>query len=68
MESMSVSRMKHKHIFKQLLNEPFPSSVCGPVFGKVIEGMNVVQYIENVPKGGEDRPLEAVVIKDSGVL
>ena len=38
------------------------------VFGKVIEGMNVVQYIENVPKGGEDRPLEAVVIKESGVL
>jgi peptidyl-prolyl cis-trans isomerase B (cyclophilin B) len=36
------------------------------VFGKVVEGMNVVQYIESVPKGGDDRPIEAVIVKESG--
>lgn len=50
-----------------IFGERLTHSLC-TVFGKVIEGMNVVQYIENVPKGGEDRPLEAVVIKESGVL
>jgi len=38
------------------------------VFGKVLEGMDIVHAIENVPKGAQDRPLEDVVIADSGVL
>jgi peptidyl-prolyl cis-trans isomerase B (cyclophilin B) len=38
------------------------------VFGKVIEGMDVVRAIENVPKGGQDRPVEKVTISDSGEL
>jgi len=38
------------------------------VFGKVIEGMDVVAAIENVPKGARDAPAEAVIIVDSGEL
>uniref|UniRef100_A0A8H7Y756 peptidylprolyl isomerase n=1 Tax=Psilocybe cubensis TaxID=181762 RepID=A0A8H7Y756_PSICU len=38
------------------------------VFGKVIDGMDVVHQIENVPKGGGDRPKEDVIIADSGEL
>lgn len=36
------------------------------VFGKVISGMDVVKYIEKVPKGPGDRPKEKVTIIDSG--
>ncbi len=33
-----------------------------PVFGKVVEGMNVVDAIGKVPTGAEDRPIEEVKI------
>jgi len=36
------------------------------VFGNVIEGMDVVYAMENVPKGRSDRPVEAVTIVKSG--
>ncbi|KAJ7045740.1 peptidylprolyl isomerase B [Mycena alexandri] len=38
------------------------------VFGKVIEGMDIVREIENVPKGGGDKPQQDVIIADSGEL
>ncbi|THG99515.1 hypothetical protein EW026_g2841 [Hermanssonia centrifuga] len=38
------------------------------VFGKVIEGMEVVNAIEDVAKGRNDRPNEDVVIVDCGEL
>ncbi|KAJ7188018.1 peptidylprolyl isomerase B [Mycena filopes] len=38
------------------------------VFGKVIDGMDVVKAIENVPKGGGDKPQEDIIIADSGEL
>lgn len=38
------------------------------VFGKVIEGMDVVKMIEKTPTGAQDRPTKAVVIADCGVL
>ena len=38
------------------------------VFGRVLDGMNVVRYIENVRKAPGDRPLENVVIATSGLL
>lgn len=38
------------------------------VFGKVASGMDVVRYIENVPKGRSDKPLEDVKIVKSGEL
>lgn len=38
------------------------------VFGKVLEGMDVVKYVEKVPKGYGDRPTEKVVVADSGEL
>lgn len=34
-----------------------------PVFGHVIEGMEVVDKISNVQKDGRDRPLEDVIVK-----
>jgi len=38
------------------------------VFGKVLEGMDIVYAIEDVPKGSNDRPLKDVTISDSGEL
>ncbi|EST06371.1 Cyclophilin-like peptidyl-prolyl cis-trans isomerase domain protein [Kalmanozyma brasiliensis GHG001] len=38
------------------------------VFGRIIDGMDVVKYIENVPKGYGDKPVHDVIIKDSGEL
>ncbi|KAL0956422.1 hypothetical protein HGRIS_002570 [Hohenbuehelia grisea] len=38
------------------------------VFGKVLEGLEVVRLIENVAKGAMDRPTEDVIIADSGEL
>ncbi|ETW80893.1 hypothetical protein HETIRDRAFT_410105 [Heterobasidion irregulare TC 32-1] len=38
------------------------------VFGKVIDGMDIVRKIENVAKGRGDKPVEDVIIVDSGEL
>merc|ERR1711934_1177068 len=38
------------------------------VFGKVIEGMDVVKKIETTPTQPGDKPVEAVVIKKSGEM
>ncbi|EIN11283.1 hypothetical protein PUNSTDRAFT_62611 [Punctularia strigosozonata HHB-11173 SS5] len=38
------------------------------VFGEVLEGMDIVHAIENVPKGPSDRPKEDVIIAASGEL
>ncbi|KAH7339713.1 cyclophilin-like domain-containing protein [Rhizoctonia solani] len=38
------------------------------VFGKVLEGMDIVKLIEDVPKGPGDKPKEAVTIADAGEL
>jgi cyclophilin family peptidyl-prolyl cis-trans isomerase len=55
-----------------LLTPPqsLPSQLDGKhvVYGRVIDGMDVVAYIEKVPKGSMDRPATPVVIKKSGEL
>ena len=38
------------------------------VFGRVVDGMNVVEYIENVKTGPGDRPMDEVKIFDAGVI
>lgn len=38
------------------------------VFGKVLEGMDVVSKIENTKTDAEDRPVLPVLIRDSGTL
>ncbi|KAF8070600.1 cyclophilin-like domain-containing protein [Lyophyllum atratum] len=38
------------------------------VFGRVMEGMDIIHEIENVAKGRQDRPVEDVLIADSGEL
>jgi len=38
------------------------------VFGKVLDGLEIVHLIENVSKGSNDRPTVDVIIADSGEL
>ena len=38
------------------------------VFGEVLEGYDIVEKIENVPKGGGDKPSKPVKIVKSGEL
>jgi len=38
------------------------------VFGKVVDGMDVVKKIENVRTGAEDRPRQDVVIAQCGEM
>lgn len=38
------------------------------VFGEVLEGYDIVEKIENVPKGSGDKPSKTVKIKKSGEL
>ncbi|KAF8270288.1 cyclophilin-like domain-containing protein [Lactarius quietus] len=38
------------------------------VFGKVLDGMDIVHMIENVSKGANDRPVEDVIIANCGEL
>jgi peptidylprolyl isomerase len=38
------------------------------VFGKVIDGMDVVHRIENVETDSNDRPIESVIIKDIKIV
>ena len=34
-----------------------------PVFGKVVEGMEIVKEIEGVPTDGRDKPIDAVRVE-----
>lgn len=53
----------------QLLTLTFSFHACvTAVFGQVLEGMSVVHFIENVRRDGDDRPLEEVIIKESGEI
>jgi peptidyl-prolyl cis-trans isomerase B (cyclophilin B) len=38
------------------------------VFGEVLEGYDIVDKIENVPKGAGDKPVQTVKIAKSGEL
>lgn len=38
------------------------------VFGKVLEGMDIIRQIERVPRDGNDRPLQVVLIKECGLI
>ncbi len=38
------------------------------VFGQVIEGMDIVTKIENLPTDGMDRPVDGAVVADAGEL
>ena len=38
------------------------------VFGEVLEGYDIVEKIEDLPKGGGDRPAKPVKIVKSGEL
>lgn len=38
------------------------------VFGRVIEGMDIVRQIENTPKGSQDKPVDEVLIANCGEL
>ena len=38
------------------------------VFGRVIDGMDAVKYVESVRTGPMDRPIDEVRIFDAGIL
>lgn len=38
------------------------------VFGEVLEGYEIVEKIENVPKGSDNKPIASVKISKSGEL
>jgi len=38
------------------------------VFGEVLEGYEIIEAIENVPKGAQDKPVKNVKITESGEL
>ncbi|RKP17767.1 peptidyl-prolyl cis-trans isomerase H, partial [Rozella allomycis CSF55] len=38
------------------------------VFGKVIEGMNIVRKLENVPTGGQNKPKVVISITECGEM
>lgn len=38
------------------------------VFGEVLEGYDIIEKVENVPKGASDRPVKPVKIVKSGEL
>ena len=38
------------------------------VFGEVLEGYDVVEKVENIPKGANDKPAKTVKIVKSGEL
>lgn len=38
------------------------------VFGEVMEGYDIVEMVENVPKGAQDKPVKTVKIAKSGEL
>lgn len=38
------------------------------VFGEVLEGYEIVDKIQNVPKGAQDKPIKKVIIAKSGEL
>lgn len=40
----------------------------GLVFGKVLEGMDIVRHIEMVPRNADDRPLQEVIVVASGEI
>ncbi|MFH1521373.1 MAG: peptidylprolyl isomerase [archaeon] len=45
-----------------------PLSSKHPVFGEVVEGMEIVDKIANVPTGAGDKPVEEVVIVKASVI
>jgi len=38
------------------------------VFGHVVEGLDILKQIENVPCGANDKPEEDVIIEDCGEM
>lgn len=38
------------------------------VFGEVLEGYEIIDKIQNVPKGAQDKPIKKVTIAKSGEL
>lgn len=39
-----------------------------PVFGKIVDGMDVIQAIEGVPTGPGDKPLEPVIMESIEIV
>jgi hypothetical protein len=56
------------HIFNALLTRDSHLDGKHVVFGEVLEGYEIVQAIENVPKGQGDKPKTPVKITKSGEL
>ncbi|TQS32993.1 hypothetical protein Golomagni_06677, partial [Golovinomyces magnicellulatus] len=64
--TVKTSYLDNRHVEQRHADQ----ECCGrrAVFGKVIDGMDIVKYIENVPKGYGDKPSSDVIVKDAGEL
>jgi len=55
-------------LLPSFLTFPPPPSLSLSPDAQVIEGMDLVRRIEDLPKDAKDRPLEPVVIEECGEL
>ena len=59
-----INTVDNSYLDKENPSTPY----AHPVFGEVIEGMDVVDKIQQVPTGRNDRPLKDVVIEKAEVV
>lgn len=58
---------KHREIYKSVGGVPYLDQSY-TVFGEVVEGLNIIDSIANVPTNSLDRPIENVIIQEVRLL
>jgi cyclophilin family peptidyl-prolyl cis-trans isomerase len=66
MQNWTVSRNSVKLKYQAL--HPITRKRAAVVFGKVLEGYDVVDKVQNLKVDGRGKPAQSVVVADCGVL